>query len=71
MRMDLALSDEGYRNVVRSRSAVIPASVTCETCGLKAPFQDDQFAARYECDRGHAHAAMWADKVVAGERRLR
>jgi hypothetical protein len=69
--MDLALSDEGYRNAFRSRSAVIPASVTCETCWLKAPFKDDRFAARYECDRGHAHAAMWADKVVAGEQVLR
>ena len=60
-----AMTDQGYRDA-RALGRIIPERVTCH-CGLAATFQDDTLAARYECERGHAIAAMWADPAVAGE----
>lgn len=70
IRVDLAMTDQGYRNMVAA--GMMPPYITCPECGNTATFRDDDLAARYECQRcGHAVAAMYADPVVAGTRTLR
>jgi len=61
------MTDQAYRSAARV-GGVIPQAINCPFCGLYAPFKDDQMAARYECPRGHATAAMLADGAVCGRR---
>jgi hypothetical protein len=64
--LSAAMTDQAYRSAARV-GGVIPQAINCPFCGLYAPFVDDGMAARYECPRGHATAAMWADRAVAGK----
>jgi ribosomal protein S27AE len=64
--LSAAMSDAAYRSTA-AVGGVIPQAINCPRCGLRAPFMDDRMAARYECPKGHAVAAMWADRAVAGK----
>lgn len=64
-----AMTDPGYRSMVRTRN--MPDRIHCPQCELAAIFQDDDLAARYECENGHVIAAMWVDPVVVGRDRVR